>query len=92
MKLLTNAVVTDLTTRKTLRKKMVFAQVFEEIEITTGLKEYDVGIMIENVGGDAYILQPNIAVKIDGSLFEKLKETRVYDSSINLFAMVGVYK
>ena len=92
MKLLTNAVVTDLTTKKTLRKKMVFAQVFEEIELTIGVKEYDVGIMIENVGGDAYILQPNIAVRVDETLFEKLKETRVFDSNLNILAMVGVYK
>ena len=92
MKLLTNAVVTDITTRKTLRKKMVFAQVFDEIEITTGLKEYDVGIMIENVGGDAYMLLPNVAVKIDEKLLERLNDTRINDANINVFALQGVYK
>ncbi|AZI75809.1 putative viral structural protein [Sulfolobales Beppu filamentous virus 2] len=92
MKLLTNAVVTDIVTKKTLRKKMVLAQVFDEVEITVGVKEYDVGIMIENINGDAYILQPNLAVKIDESLMEKLKNTKIYDANINIFALPGVYK
>ena len=92
MKLLTNAVVTDITTRKTLRKKMVFAQVFDEVEITIGLKEYDVGLMIENVGGDAYMLLPNVAVKIDEKLLERLNDTRINDANINILALPGVYK
>lgn len=88
MKLLSNALVTDLYTGNQLRKTMIYAQVFQNY----GNNSYEVGLMIENVEGEAYILQPNLAVRIDEELFEKLKDVRIEDANINLFALWGVYK
>ncbi|AZI75736.1 putative viral structural protein [Sulfolobales Beppu filamentous phage 1] len=87
MKLLTNVVVRDYVTGKELEKKMVFAQVFEK----TLDRVYDVGIIIENVQGEAYIIQPQLAIKIDEELLKKINETQITDSSIYIAEFPGVY-
>ncbi|AXQ00116.1 VP8 [Sulfolobus filamentous virus 1] len=87
MKLLTNVVVRDYVTGKELEKKMVFAQVFEK----TLDRVYDVGIIIENVQGETYIIQPQLAIKIDEELLKKINETQITDSSIYIAEFPGVY-
>ena len=91
MKLLINALVQDASTDKGLEKQMVYAQVFDKVKAPDGRDLYIVGNMIQDYKGSAYILLPQLSVKITEELLKKVKETEVRDANIYIPYIPGAF-
>ena len=92
MKVLTNVLVQDFNTDKGLFKQMVYVQVIDKVKAPDGRDLYIVGNMIQNYEGSAYLLLPQLSIRITDDLLKKLNDTEIKDSSIYIPYVPGVFK